>query len=193
MQTKASLPIVHKSIHFMILSLLYELYSSNSSSIDLFSCTLLSLGHPCYNSPHSQHSIFQLDHYNAPCNLHLLKVERGLPRHTLCRFVLCIMVEVATLDDCIQCHQFSSSCSILKVNPGIVSPTLNVNPNVICHPLYFFPGDYRLKMLLLLSLTSQVIFHPNLNHPRQYFITYLFGCKITPNFASINGIRMTEE
>ena len=42
----------------------------------------------------------------------------------------------------IQCHQFEMSCSILIVNCGIVSPTLNVNPRLFVVPCNFLGGRF---------------------------------------------------
>ena len=55
------------------------------------------------------------------------------------------------------------------VNNGIVSPTLNVNPNIICHSLEFFWGIIVYSVAI--TITYQMIFHPHFNHGWQYFIT----------------------
>ena len=52
---------------------------------------------------------------------------------------------------------------MLIVNPSIVSPTLNVNPTLFVIPCKFF-GDYRFKVLQLLSLTKWVFIYISIIH-----------------------------
>ena len=61
------------------------------------------------------------------------------------------------------------SCSILIVNRGVVSNTLNVNPTLFVIPCKLFLGiiDYSVAIIV----TYQAIIHPNFNHPSQYCIT----------------------
>ena len=107
-------------------------------------------------------------------------MEIGIPFHLLLRYFLRLpQSKLSYTKYGIQCHQFELSCSILNVNHSIVSPTLNVNPTLFVIPHNFKikikiknlrgEGCYRFTMLLILSLTKS-LFHPNFNHPGQYFI-----------------------
>ena len=61
----------------------------------------------------------------------------------------------------ISCQQFLLSCSILIVNRAIVSPTLNLNPTLFGISLLTFGEIYS----VINTITYQVFFHPNFNHP----------------------------
>ena len=54
----------------------------------------------------------------------------------------------------------NSNC--LPLNCGVVSPILNVNPTYLSF-LVKLLGDYRFTSVAI-TITYQVIFHPNFNH-----------------------------
>jgi hypothetical protein len=66
-------------------------------------------------------------------------------------------------------HQFLLSFSILIVNHGVMSPTLNVNPTLFVIRVIFFGRLYIYTYEI--TIIYQTIFHPILSHPRQHVIT----------------------
>jgi hypothetical protein len=68
------------------------------------------------------------------------------------------------------------SCSILIVNRGIVSPTLNVNPTLFVIPCEMFGGLCVYSVAIV--VTYHAIFHPSFIHPWLYFITSCWQEKI---------------